>query len=305
MGFWTDANGWPVPPLVLLACLIAEILYFRGWEIITRGIQAKEAARARVSEARSTAGKTGWNGWLWRGIFFSCALFVLLVASSAPVDRLAGRLFWVHMIQHLLLLVVIAPLLVAGAPTIPLWLGLPRRARKLFKVCVSLRIRRALYGLVGRLRQPAISCALLVVGTWMWHWPPLYDLALTNAALHDWCEHTTFLAVSLLFWTQIIPSAPLHLRTGYLGRLGCMGVAVAQNVVLAALLGFAQTPLYAPYAHLTTSLSAVQDQQLGAGIMWTFGDLPFGIAFATLVHRWLVSVSDDPAEVNVGGKQHA
>ena len=303
MGFWTDANGWPVPPLVLLACLIAEILYFRGWEIITRGVQAKEAARAKIPG--STAQSSRRKVWLWRGLFFSCALFLLLVASSAPVDRLAGRLFWVHMIQHLLLLVVIAPLLVAGAPIIPLWLGLPRGARRLFKLCVPVKVRRALYGVVGRLRQPAISCVLLVVGTWIWHWPPLYDLALTNAALHDWCEHTTFMAVSLLFWTQIIPSAPLHLRTGYLGRLGCMGVAVAQNVVLAALIGFAQTPLYAPYAHLATSLSAVQDQQLGAGIMWTFGDLPFGIAFAALVHRWLISVSDEPGEVNLEGKQHA
>ena len=81
-----------------------------------------------------------------------------------------------------------------------------------------------------------------------------------------------------------------------------------QNVILAALLGFAQAPLYAPYAHLVTGsggFSALQDQQLGAGIMWTFGDLPFGIALATLVHRWLVSQSDEQGEVNIGEKQGA
>jgi cytochrome c oxidase assembly factor CtaG len=75
-----------------------------------------------------------------------------------------------------------------------------------------------------------------------------------------------------------------------------VGVAIAQNVVLAVLIGFAPAPLYAPYAHLVVmpgGLSALQDQQIGAGIMWTFGDLPFGIAFSMLVHRWLVSQSDD------------
>ena len=146
------------------------------------------------------------------------------------------------------------------------------------------------------LRQPAISCVLLIIGTWAWHWPALYDLALTNAAIHDWCEHLTFLAVSALFWTQVIPSPPLHPRLGYLGRMVCVGIAIAQNVVLAVLLGFAQVPLYAPYAHLALGpggLSALQDQQLGAGIMWTFGDVPFGIALSILVHRWLASQSDD------------
>ncbi len=205
-------------------------------------------------------------------------------------------------------MVIVAPLLVAGAPVIPLWLGLPRRVRRLFKVCVSLKVRRALYQLVGGLRQPVISCGLLIIGTWAWHWPTLYDLALTNSAIHDWCEHATFLAVSVLFWSQVIPSPPLHLRTGYLGRIGCILVAMAQNVMLAAVLGFSQASLYAPYAHLVTGpggLSALQDQQLGAGIMWTFGDLPFGIALAGLVHRWLGSVSGEPEVVPVGEKQGA
>jgi putative membrane protein len=293
---WVDASGWPVPPQVLLACLIAEILYFRGWDILVKGARAKQA---RTRNARTltgaTAGERQSKAWLWRGASFSSALFVFLIASSAPVDILAGRLFWVHMVQHLLIMNVMAPLLVAGAPVIPLWLGLPRQVRKLFKVCVRLRVRRILYRLVGWLRQPAISCGLFIAGLWVWHWPTLYDLALTNAIIHNWGEHATFLVVSILFWTQVIPSQPLRMRTGYLGRIGCVLVIVAQNVVLSAILGFAQTPLYAPYAHLAAGpLSALQDQQLGAGIMWTFGDVPFGVSLAALLHRWLGSVMDEP-----------
>jgi cytochrome c oxidase assembly factor CtaG len=310
MNIWFDANGWPVPPIVLLACLVAEILYLRGWDVIVKGVRAKQAARAKTPPvfSGSAAATYQWNSWLWRGIFFLGALFAFLLASSAPIDILSSRLLWVHMIQHLLLLVVIAPLLVASAPLLPLWLGLPRWARRLVRASALLKAGSALHQLGHWLRQPAISCGLLIIGTWAWHWPVLYDLALTNAAIHDWLEHATFLAVSILFWSQVIPSPPLHSRLGYLGRIGCVGIAIAQNVVLAALIGFAQAPLYAPYAHLVAvpgGLSALQDQQIGAGIMWTFGDLPFGIALATLFHQWLASQSDDQGEIKVGEKLRA
>ena len=309
MNIWADANGWPIPPTVLLGCLVAEILYFRGWRVLVKAEQAR-AARAMTHPAFNGSHARGyqWDSWLWRGAYFLGAIFIILLGDSAPIDILSSRLLWVHMIQHLLILVVMAPLLVAAAPLLPLWLGLPRRARRLLKACVKLKARLAFYRMGHWLRQPAISCVLLIVGTWAWHWPALYDLALTNAAIHDWCEHATFLAVSALFWTQVIPSPPLRPRLGYLGRLGCVGIAIIQNVVLAVLIGFAQVPLYAPYAHLTLGpggLSALQDQQLGAGIMWTFGDLPFGIAFAVLVHGWLVSQSDDQGEVNIVEKQSA
>jgi putative membrane protein len=309
MSIWVDANGWPIPPTVLLGCLVAEILYFRGWQVLVKAEQRRTAA-AKTSSALtgSHAAVYQQNSWLWRGIFFLGAIFAFLLASSAPIDILSSRLLWVHMIQHLLLLVVIAPLLVAAAPLLPLWLGLPRWARRLVRASTMLKAGSAFNRLGHWLRQPAVSCVLLIIGTWVWHWPALYDLALTNAAIHDWCEHMTFLAVSALFWTQVMPSPPLRPRLGYLGRAGCVGIAIIQNVVLAVLLGFAQVPLYAPYAHLASApggLSALQDQQLGAGIMWVFGDLPLMIAFTVLLYRWLASQLDDKGEVNVGEKLRA
>ena len=295
MNIWVDANGWPIPPQVLLACLVAEILYFRGWQVLVKAEQRK-TARATTSPELTGSGGYQWDSWLWRGTYFLGAIFIILLGDSAPIDILSSRFFWVHMIQHLLILVVMAPLLVAAAPLQPLWLGLPGWARELVKVSAKPKTKRILYQVGHWLRQPAISCGLLIIGTWVWHWPTLYDLALTNDAIHDWCEHLTFLAVSVLFWTQVIPSPPLRPRLGYIGQMVCVGVAIAQNVVLAVLLGFAQAPLYAPYAHLaaaTGGLSALQDQQLGAGIMWTFGDVPFGIAISVLFQRWLATQSDD------------
>lgn len=296
MSIWVDANGWPIPPTVLLGCLVAEILYFRGWRVLVKAEQAKRAGMAPSASTSFEAGRYQWDSWFWRGAYFLGAIFIILLGDSAPIDILSARFFWVHMIQHLLLLVIMAPLLVAAAPLLPLWLGLPGWVRSSLKAYIQLKAGRALYQVGHLLRQPAVSCVLLIAGTWVWHWPALYDLALTNEVIHDWCEHLTFLAVSVLFWTQVIPSPPLRPRLGYLGSMGCLGVAIAQNVVLALLLGFAPAPLYAPYAHLAAvqgGLPALPDQQLGAGIMWTFGDLPFLIAIAILLQHWLASQSDD------------
>ncbi|HEY0752969.1 MAG TPA: cytochrome c oxidase assembly protein [Ktedonobacteraceae bacterium] len=309
MSIWVDTNGWPVPPYLLLGCLALEILYFRGWSMITSKVQAKKARATRFAVVGGSApGHTQWDSWLWRALFFSCALFAFLITASAPIDSLSSHLFWVHMIQHLLLLGVVPLLLVASAPFLPLWLGLPRQARRLFKIVVRREVRLACYHIGRWLLQPAVSSLLLIVGIWLWHWPPLYDLALTNAAIHDWLEHSTFLGVSLLFWAQVIPSPPLRPRLSHLGRMGCVGIAIVQNIVLAAALGFAQHPLYAPYAHLVTGpggFTALQDQSLGAGIMWTFGDLPFAIAFSVLLHQWLGLQADEDGTVQLENKQRA
>jgi putative membrane protein len=294
MNIWVDANGWPIPPTVLLLSIIADILYFRGWHILMKEEQNEHRKTARISSLAPSSiavpAKEQQGAWFWRGIFFLGAIVALILASCAPIDILSSRLFWVHMVQHLLILSVMAPLLVAAAPLLPIWLGLPVWAQKLLLKLATPPVRQVFYKVGHWLRQPAISCAILVVGTWVWHWPPLYDFALTNDLIHDWGEHLTFLAVSVLFWTQIIPSPPLPFRTGYMGRMICIGIAIAQNVVLAVLIGFASAPLYAPYAHPLSALgglSAIQDQQFGAGIMWTFGDVPFGIAISVLVQRWL------------------
>ncbi|HZS75472.1 MAG TPA: cytochrome c oxidase assembly protein [Ktedonobacteraceae bacterium] len=315
MSIWVDANGWPIPPSVLLGCLVAELLYFRGWQALVsihaqtanlarkqqspgdqaeREEQAKKAA-STPSESISV-GSYRWDSWNWRAGYFLGAVFIALIGDSAPIDILSARYFWVHMIQHLLLLVVMAPLLVAAAPLQPLWLGLPGWGRRLLLALARPPLKRAALHVGHWLRQPVISCAILIAGTWIWHWPVLYDLALRNETIHDWCEHLTFLAVSVLFWTQIIPSPLLRPRLSYFGQLACLGVAIVQNVVLAMLLGFAQAPLYAPYAHLAAvsgGFPAILDQQLGAGIMWTFGDVPFIIAIAVLFQKWFALQFDD------------
>lgn len=302
MSIWFDAYGWPVPPIVLLGCLAAEILYFRGWFIFAKEERARETDRPKVALPQSDSEFSAivLDSWLLRGVYFFSAILIAIIGDSHLVDYFSGRLFWVHMVQHLFLLVVIAPLLVASAPLLPMWYGLPAWARKVLAGLARSKAAKPFYAIGHWLRQPVVSCLLLMAGMWIWHWPTLYDLALTNETIHDWCEHLTFIAVSVIFWTQVIPSPPLTLRLGYIGRLASLGFAIIQNVVLAILLAFSQVALYAPYAHIVTApggFTALQDQQLGAGIMWTFGDFPFLIAIGALILQWLATQpdSDQPA----------
>src|SRR5260370_23186319 len=156
MNIWVDANGWRIPPIVLLGCLAAEILYFRGWRILVKAEQRKIASATTASVLAGSGGYR-WDSWLWRGAYFLGAIFIILLGDSAPIDILSARFFWAHMIQHLLLLVVMAPLLVAAAPLQPLWLGLPGWAPKPVKVTARLKAQCVLSPVDHWLRQPAIS----------------------------------------------------------------------------------------------------------------------------------------------------
>lgn len=263
-------QGWTSDPAVLGTIGFALILWVRGVRFLKAGAVA-----------------TGWQDRWWFAPSFVAALAVMIVAACSPIDGFAAELFWVHMIQHLLLLMLVAPLLVAAAPWLPLWYGLPAALRRRLAAVPASRpapFRSApWWGALGFL-------VLFIAGTWVWHLPVLYDLALKNDIIHDYGEHNTFLLAGILFWLQVIPSTPFRPLLGVVGRILFLLVAVIQNVALSVYLSFAPVPLYAPYTALSSrpgGLTALGDQQLGGAIMWTVGDLPFVIALIGIVMAWL------------------
>jgi len=222
-----------------------------------------------------------------RALTFYAALLTILVALTGPIDALAGQLFWAHMIQHLLLLVVAAPLIVLSRPWASLWRPFPLRwrrpvARTLARSPSCAPIR----ALSRALNRPPGAWLAFNLNLVFWHLPGPYDLTLQNTYVHI-LEHTTFLVFGILFWAQVTKAKfPYALRIGYLAA------AMLINVGLSIVLAFAQHPLYGPYArlaHRPGGISALADQQIGAGIMWAFGDLPLAIALALLVHGWLAA----------------
>jgi putative membrane protein len=212
------------------------------------------------------------------------------VALDSPIDDLADQLLWVHMVQHILLLMVAPPLLALARPWNRMWHGLPIELRR--------RVARAV--VQGRGWAPVRAAAALLAGgiaSWLafnvvlvaWHLPAAYDLTLRSPPAHA-LEHAMFFAVGLLFWTRVVDSPPWRSPLGAPARAAYVGSAMVVGWILAIVFAVAASPLYAAYASEASrpgGISALADQQLAAGVMWVPGSIPFTIALLAIAYRWL------------------
>jgi cytochrome c oxidase assembly factor CtaG len=236
---------------------------------------------------RGARARRGWPPW--RTALFLLGLAALLASLASPIDAIALQLFSVHMVQHMLLLVVAAPLLLAGAPVRPLLRGLPLTVRR--TVVRALAGNTAFRGLVHLMRQPLVAAGLYVVGLYAWHVPALYDAAVEEPAIHV-LEHAWFLVTALLFWSVVIDPVPFRATLPYAARIPfLLLVGAAQNTILGGLLAFSDRPFYAPYLLTTAAygLDPATDQRLGGAIMWVPGDLIFLAAASFAFFLWLQS----------------
>jgi putative membrane protein len=224
---------------------------------------------------------------VWRTAAFLSGLFALLLALVSGIDLLATELFSVHMVQHMLLTVAAAPLLLLGAPIRPLLRGLPGVLRA--AVVRPLARSRPVRAVLHALRHPLIAGALYVGGLYAWHLPAFYDAALADEWIHL-TEHAWFFVSALLFWSVVIDPAPFRGTLGYAARLPYLLVAgAAQNTVLGGLLSFSTRLLYGAYARTPErfGLDPVTDQRIGGAVMWVTGDLVFLAAASISFFLWL------------------
>ncbi len=266
------SSSWPVEwPLAAIA--VAAVLYLLG---------------GRLSATASDAAKR------WRGAAFYAGLITLAIAVGSPVDAYAGELFWVHMLQHVLVMMVAPPLLLIGRPwpriLRPLPLGVRRPVARGVLVGPPLAPARHLF---RRLASPLPAFVLFNGTLLLWHAPALYDLTLRDGPVHD-VEHGLFFGTALLFWVHLVPGASSrpHLSDSARAFYG-MG-ALAVSWILAIALGLAPRPIYGAYAalaHRPGGLSALADQQLAAGVMWVPGSLPYCIVLVVASLRWLDPVT--------------
>jgi cytochrome c oxidase assembly factor CtaG len=221
-------------------------------------------------------------------VAFWSGLATIVLSLDTPLETLARQLFWAHMTQHLLLIMVAAPLLVVSAPWMQIWRGLPlsiRRplARTVVRHPVLAGPRRAF----ALLSAPTGAFVLSTVNLWFWHWPAAYDLTLRNHTVHH-LEHGLFLALGILFWAQVIDQHPFRAHLSQLKRVIYVFGGTIASWALAAVLAFATAPLYS-YAALPWrpgDISALTDQQFGAGIMWVPGSITYSVVFITCLYLW-------------------
>jgi len=238
----------------LLALLLAAVAlaYGRGW-------------------ARMHA--LGHEPARWRAASYAAGLATIALAVLA-LDSRAEESFAAHMIQHLLLIMVAAPLVLLGNPLpLVLW-GAPPGLRR--ALATTLRPGARLRAALSLLTWAPVAGTVYVVTLWGWHVPLVYDAAVEHEALHA-VEHALFFAAATLFWWPIVEPAP-RLRP----RLH-PGFQLFYLLLATALPERAFYPHYVTMAAILGT-SAVDDQALGGGLMWTMGHM-FLLPILVILYR--------------------
>ncbi len=210
-----------------------------------------------------------------RSLLFYGALVVLVLTIASPLDYWANYYFYVHMIEHILLMFAVPILVVLGAPWTPLLFALPVTTRRRLGRFVYLSPRAGALRRLGRMvRSRWVAWGSFNLAMLVWHIPSWFELAVRNQAVHVWLMHGSFLATGVLFWLQFLPSTPMKPTSGPLWQIGALVSTNAIMTMLAISMSILTTVSWYPsYSHLRgVSLSPFADQQIGAAILWVCGD---------------------------------
>ena len=219
-------------------------------------------------------------------------LVVIEVALQSPIEAYDTTLFSDHMVQHVLLTIVAAPLLALGAPiTLLLRFARPETRRRWILPILHSRVMKVI-------SFPVVTWILFAGYMWLAHFSPLFEWSLENPLVHQ-AEHVGFLATDLLFWWPAVNADPSPWRMRHPTRLVYTFLQMPQNTFLGLTIYSATVPLYPYYLNLARSWgpSVLDDQQIAGGIMWISGDVVFMTAIM-LILRGLLKNEERQAKAN-------
>ncbi len=225
-----------------------------------------------------------------RAAMFYGGSAVSLVTLQSPLAWLGGRLLSAHMLHHMALLVVAAPLIAAATPWEALRAALPRSVQpSIERLAVAADGTGPIGRSAGVARSPVTAVVLFVGNLWLWHLPFAYDLTLRSPAVHE-AEHALYLLTGVLFWSHAVGRSWLAARLPAGGRIGLLAAGMVAGWLLALVIAFQPAPIYVAYVfsvHTVSGLSPIDDQRIAAGLMWAVGMVPFNIAIALAIMRVL------------------
>jgi len=260
---WSFLVDWSFEPLLQVPLLLTAALYLEGVRRVARDHPASPVPRHRV-------------------VAFIAGLVAIEIALQSGVEAYDTTLFSVHMVQHVLLTLVAAPLLVLGAPITLLLRVISHEQRRRYVLPV-------LHGRIVRLlTHPVVAWLVFSAVMWGTHFSPLFDRSLEDPLVHD-LEHLLYLSSALLFWWPGIGSDPAPWRMAHPARILYLFLQMPQNTFLALAIFSAGAPLYPHYATVARSWgpSVLADQQGAGAIMWVAGDLVFLAAMLGVVLAWM------------------
>ena len=258
----TRSTGWTWSAYITIPLFAIALLYVAGLlRMWRRGAQLR---------------------WL-PTLCFAAGWVSLFLALNSPVHEVSEQLFWVHMTQHEILMVISAPLLILSQPAAPILFALPERWRVPVANVSKMKIIEGTWLLVS---APVAAWLLHAAALWVWHAPKLFDAAVESEWVHA-AQHISFLGTALLFWWTLFHK---HAgRLGYGGAILYVFTTAVHTSVLGALLTFAPHAWYAPYAQTAPlwGLTALQDQQIGGLIMWVPAGTLLTIVALVLLAKWM------------------
>jgi len=262
---WLDVlERWAVDPGLVLALALTATMYLGA-----------------VRRAGRPSPRAAWP--LTRTVAFLGGLAGVAVALESGLDGYAEELLSIHMVGHLVLVLVAAPLLLAGAPITLALRTLPPDSRR--------GLARALKGRAARvLSHPSIGLLALGVAMVLTHLTPLYGWALAHPLTHD-AEHLLYLGCGLLFWAVLVAPGPPVQRLGAMGQVVYLTVGMPLMSAAGVVLEADPTARYHQYLGPARRLgiSALADQRLAGALMWIAGALAMGVIGLTMAWRALVA----------------
>jgi putative membrane protein len=249
-------------PWIAAALILSAVLYARGWYALTRS----EGSRQRATR---------------HAVLFAAGWGTLAAALVSPLEAATEGVFSAHMIQHELLMVIAAPLMVLGRP-LAIWTwALPRSWRS----AAARPFRRGVVqGAWGTLSAPLAATLIHGTAIWMWHIPRVFERSEASIAAHA-LQHSVFLFSALLFWWAVLRPGR---ESGIGAAVVCLFVTMLHTGALGVLLTFSGDVWYpaATANALLWGLTSLEDQQLGGLVMWVAGGVPYVIAALALAARW-------------------
>jgi len=258
-------ESWSAPIGVNLSLCLAALVYAKGWLHLHRTFPNLISA--------------------WRLAAFLAGLASLWIAIGSPLEAFDDVSLSVHMVQHLLLMAVGPPLILLGAPALPLLHGLPRTVRG----PIGQFLRWAWVQRLGHLlTDPVICWIAAAVALIAWHIPAAFELALRSDSWHE-VEHACFFATSVLFWWPVIQPFPSVARWPGWPIPLYLFLGTLPGGALGAFLTFCDRVLYSSYASAPRifDIPPIEDQVFAGALMWVFGTFVYMVPAVILTVQLL------------------